>query len=180
MSFIGTYYADLTGQQIGAFRVESLAGRDASGAPCWRIVCDRCQYPQTLPHSKIAPLVQGRNSQVSLLCANPACRHSHREQQSETIDEFRRRERREAAQEAKADAETKRLSDAQAEKDRKQSARDAVIQQQYLQYLNHQWAAGQMDEHICTKKRWFELTPSSRQIVLDLIQKDPTVRIGNL
>jgi hypothetical protein len=179
--FLGTF-ADLTGYRINNFMIEGLSGRDVSGAPFWRVVHQAagCNYPQSLPHSRIAALVQGRHSQISLLCANPACPLSHRESQSETIDEFRRRERREAEQAARAAAEAKREADAKAETDRRQAARDAEIQRTYIRYLNAQWRAGQDDDTICSRRRWFELTPGTREIVMDLIEKDPMVRIGGL
>jgi len=177
MTFLGTH-ADLGGQQIGAFRVVELAGRDAAGAPRWRIVCDGCHYPQTLPHSRIALLVQGRHSQITLLCANPACPQSHREHESETIDEFRRRERREAEQAASAAAEAQRADQASAAKEQADCARSAEIQRQYIQYLNHQWRAGQDDDKICPISKWFALQPGTRRIVNDLIAKDPGAKIS--
>jgi hypothetical protein len=180
-SFIG-HFADLTNYRVGSFLIEKFLGRDASGAPVWRIVHEDagCNCPQTLPHSKIAPLVQGRHSQITLLCANPVCPQSHRQSQSETHSEFRKRELRESEKAARVAAEEKLAADAQAEKDRKQTASDAEIQRQYIRYVHSQWAAKQNDEKICTRQRWFELTPGTRQIVNDLVQKDPTVRIAGL
>jgi hypothetical protein len=180
-NFIG-HFADLTNYRVGSFLIEGFSGRDASGAPVWRIVHEDagCNYPQTLPHSKIAPLVQGRHSQITLLCANPACPQSHRENESESIDSFRRRERQEAEQAVRITAEAKRVADAQADKDRMQAARDASIQRQYLQYLNHQWNAGQTDEKICPRSRFFRLSDGTRRIVLDMIERNAAVRIAGL
>lgn len=181
MSFLGTY-ADLDGQRIGSFRVEGLTGRDASGAPVWRVVHEDagCNYPQTLPHSKIAPLVQGRSTQASLLCANPACPLSHRESQSETIDEFRRQERRQREQAETAAAEQKRIADVAVAKERAQSVRNAEVQRQYARFVVQQWKAGQTDERICTRERFFSLSDETRQMILDTIQKNPAVRIAGL
>jgi hypothetical protein len=97
-----------------------------------------------------------------------------------TLSEFRRRERKEAELAARVADEAKRVADAKADKHRRQAAHDAGIQQQYIRYVNHQWAAGQNDNKICTRQRWFELTDETRQIVLNLIEKDPTVRIAGL
>lgn len=97
-----------------------------------------------------------------------------------TLAEFRRRERREAGQAAALAAEAHRAAEAETAKQRAEAARHAEIQRQYIRYVNSQWAAKQDDEMICTRQRWFELTPGTRQIVNDLIQKDPTVRIAGL
>jgi hypothetical protein len=114
------------------------------------------------------------------VCANPTCPLAHHESQSETIDEFRRRERKEAEQAARATAEAKRAAETKSEKVRKQAARDAQVQRQYICYVNSQWRAGQDDDRICSRRRWFELTDGTRQTILDIIEKDPTARIGGL
>lgn len=178
-SFLGSY-VNMTGYEIGNFRVEGLAGRDPSGAPCWRIVCAQCCYPQTLPHAKLAPLVQGRHSQITLLCANSACPLSCQETLAETFSQFRRREAGLAKQAADTAAVAQRAAEAEAEKARAQAARHAEIQREYIRYVNHQWLAGQEDAKICTQRRWFELTGGTRRTVLDLIEKDRTVRIAGL
>jgi hypothetical protein len=179
MSFMGTY-ANLSGQRsrqrIGDFRVERLCGRDRKGAPVWSVVCGTCQHEQALPHAKLLPLVLA--SQPTLRCANSACPQSRHDSQIETITEFRRRERRQAEHAATAVAEAQREADAKAARDREQAVRDAEIQRQYLQYLNHQWAALQEDSKICTRTRWFELLPSTRKYVLDVLSVNPDVRIS--
>lgn len=174
--FLGSY-ADLSGFRVGRFYIEGLVARDASGAPLWRIICQHCHYPQMLRHARLAPLVQGRNTQTTLQCANSACPLSRH---SETIDEFRRRERREAEQAANAATEAQQAAEAKAAKEQAQAARSAEVQRQYIQYVNHQWLAGQEDAKICTRQRWFELTDGTRRTVLDLIEKDPTLRISGL
>jgi hypothetical protein len=168
-NFLGTF-ANLAGKRIGRFIVTELAGRDTSGAPRWKVVCDECSYPKTLSHSKLAPLVQGRHSQISLLCQNPACPLSHRENQTETLTDIRRQERQ---AEAKA-AEAQREAAANAEKEQKKAVRDDRIRREYLAYLNHQWRVGAADKDICTQKRWFSLSDSSRKHVLDAAEKHPT------
>lgn len=174
--FLGTY-ANLAGRQLGNFRVEELAGRNRQGAPRWKVVC-RCGCPQTIEHAKLAPLVQGRRSQLSLLCASPACELSRQTSEIETVEQFRRREQMEAKHAATAAAEAERISVAKAEELRAQAIREFEIQRQYTRYVNHQWNAGQSDDAICTRQRWFELTDGSRQIVMDAITKNPAVRIG--
>lgn len=177
MSFLGTY-ANLTGYDIGNFSVEGLAGRDPSGAPRWKVVCEHCHYPQTVSHARLAPLVQGRNTQATLQCANPACPLSRQETHEETFAQFRRREARQAKEAADAAAVVQRAADEQAAKEREVALRKEQIQRQYIRYLNHQWRAGQADHKICTRERWFELTDGTRRTVLDLIAKDPSVQIA--
>lgn len=179
MRFLGTY-ADFTGYKVGGFTVEGLAARDNKGVPVFRVVCGNCGHHQALSHARLAPLVQGRATQTSLLCANPACPLSRHERQVETIEELRRQERRQREQEASAAAEAQQAAEAKAAQDRAQAARSAEIQRQYIQYVNHQWLVGQEDAKICTRQRWFELTDGTRRTVLDLIEKDPTVRIAGL
>ena len=79
---------------------------------------------------------------------------------------------------ARAAAESQAVAEAEAARDREQAVRDAEIQRQYLQYLNHQWGAGQEDSKICTRTRWFELQPSTRKYVLDALGTYPAVRIS--
>jgi len=168
-NFIGTY-ADLRGKRVGEFLIEDLVGRNAFGAPRWKVVCDVCCYPQTLPHSKLAPLVQGKHSQVSLQCQNFACPQSRRERHTETIDDFRRQERQALAKAAEAQREAA----ANAEKEKKKAARADRIQREYLAYLNHSWKVGAADKDICTQRRWASLSDTSRKNVLDAMEKNPT------
>jgi hypothetical protein len=169
MSFLGTF-ADLTGKKIGKFVVDGLSGRDKAAAPVWRVLCDLCSFPQSIPHYKIAPLVQGRHSQMSLLCANPACPASRHERHTETIDDFRRQERQALAKAAEAQREAA----ANAEKEQKKAARADRIQREYLAYLNHSWRVGAADKDICTQRRWATLSDTSRRKVLDAMEKYPT------
>src|SRR6478735_9015357 len=168
-SFLGTY-TNLTNFRVSGFLIEGLSGRDGSGRPVWRLVCDICSFPQSLSHARLAPIVQGRNSQVSLLCQNPACPQSHKARQVETLADIRREERQ-AVEQAE---EAKRVSDAKAAKEQVQAARAYEIQRQYTRYVNHQLKAGQSDENICTRPRWFSLSDASRSAVLDAMQKNPT------
>jgi hypothetical protein len=179
VNFLGTY-ANLAGLKIGQFTVEELAGRDASGAPRWRIVCADCHYPQTLPHSRIAPLVQGRNTQTTLRCANPACPQSHRESQSETIDEFRKRQRREAEQAARVAAEVQRAAEAETVKQRIEDARIAALKAEYRFYWNHQINTTIEESRIAPLARWCQLSDGTRKTVLDRLRANPTARIQGL
>jgi hypothetical protein len=97
-----------------------------------------------------------------------------------TLSEFRKRERREAEKAAIAAAEEKRIADAADAKERAQAVRNAEIQRQYARFVVQQWKAGQSDERICTRERWFSLSEGTRQMILDTIQKDPAVRIAGL
>lgn len=99
---------------------------------------------------------------------------------SETFSQFRMRERRESEQAAKVADEQKRISDAANAKERAQAARNADIQRQYARFVVQQWKAGQSDEKICTRERWFSLSEGTRQMILDTIQKNPAVRIAGL
>jgi hypothetical protein len=172
MSFLGTY-ADLRGKRVGAFRVEELAGRNKSGSPMWRVSCDVCCYPQTLPHSKLAPLVQGRHSQKTLLCANAACPASRHERHEETIKDVRRQEKQQQIQVAEAQREL----EAKAEKDRLKADRQERIRREFAAYLNHQWRVGAKDEQICNSRRWFSLSDESRKAVLDAMKKNPAATL---
>jgi hypothetical protein len=172
MSFIGTF-ADLTGKKIGKFVVDGLSGRDKTRSPVWRVLCDLCSYPQSLPHSKVAPLVQGRHSQVSLLCANAACPASRHERKVETISDIRRQEKQAAIEVAEA----KREADALAEKDRLKAARRDRIMSEFVKYLNHQWKVGADDAQICHQRRWFALSDESRKAILDAMKKNPRATV---
>ena len=97
-----------------------------------------------------------------------------------TLSEFRKRERREPEQAAKAATEAQRAADAETAKERAQATRNAEIQRQYARFVVQQWKAGQSDEKICTRKRWFSLSEGTRQMILDTIQKNPAVRIAGL
>ena len=171
MSFLGTF-ADLTGKKIGNFVVDGLAGRDKSGAPVWRVIHD-CGYRQSLFHSKLAPLVQGRHSQKSLLCANSACPASRHERKVETISDIRRQEKQAAIEVAEA----KREADALAEKDRLKAARRDRIMSEFVKYLNHQWKVGADDAQICHQRRWFALSDESRKALLDAMKKNPRATV---
>jgi len=52
------------------FRVEELAGRDASGAPRWKLVAMRVRSQQTL-HMRNLHSRAGRHSQISLFLREP-------------------------------------------------------------------------------------------------------------
>lgn len=170
---LGTF-ANLTGKRIGKFTIESLAGRDkSSAAPVWRVVCDRCNYPQTLAHAKLASLVQGKHTQISLLCANPACPASRHERETESLADVRRKERQDSIVVVAAQREAAE----KAEKDRQRTARADRILREFTRYLNHQWRVGAADEQICTSRRWSSLSDASRKAVLDAMKANPNKRI---
>lgn len=163
--------------KVGQFLIQELAGRDKSGAPTWKVICDVCVFPQTLPHSKLANLVQGKHSQVSLLCPNPACPLSHHENENETITQFRRRERKQA-QEAEASAvEAQRAAEQLAAKQRINDAKLADLKTQYRTYWLHQIKTTIAESEIATLHHWGELSAETRQQLLAACAADPIVRI---
>jgi hypothetical protein len=175
--FIGTY-ANLQGMKIGRrFRVDELAGRDKAGAPRWKVVCDVCWLPQTLPHSKVANLVQGKRSQISLLCSNPACPSSRHENENETITQFRRRERREAQEAAASAAKAQRAAELLAAKQRINDDKFADLKTQYRTYWLHQIKTAIDEAEIVSLPRWSKLSDATRQQILTACAADPTVQI---
>ena len=179
-AFLGTF-ANLTGYSVGAnFYVDELVYRDTRGVPVWRVVCRRCGHSQPISHVKLAPLIQGRHTEKSLYCASPGCDFSRSQSGAETISEFRQQERKQSEQAAKSAAEAQCTANEQAAKERTQSVRNEEVQRQYMRYIVHQWRAGQNDHRICTRQRWFELTDATRRTVLNLIEKDPHVRVNGL
>ena len=172
MIFLGTY-ADLTGRRIGNFLVAGLSGRDSAGAPCWRIVCDQCQYPQTLSHAKLAPLVQSRATQASIQCANPACPLSRQASTSETISEFRRRERREAAQAAIIEANDAAERNKETRRQRADDANLEAVRREYIRVWNHLIRTPIEESKIVTFDRWKSLSAIDRRMLLDRMNADP-------
>jgi hypothetical protein len=98
----------------------------------------------------------------------------------ETLSEFRKRERREAEQAAMVAAEAQRAADAETTKQRTKDARIAALKAEYRFYWNHQIKTSIEESKITPFVRWCELSDGTRKTVLDLIQKDPTVRIQGL
>jgi hypothetical protein len=97
-----------------------------------------------------------------------------------TLSEFRKRERREAEQAARAAAEEKRIADAEAVRQRIKDARIAALKAEYRFYWNHQIKTSIEESKITPFVRWCELSDGTRRTVLDLIQKNPAVRIAGL
>ena len=177
-AFLGTF-ANLMGYRVGAnFYVDELMSRDTRGAPVWCVVCRRCGHSQPIAHGRLAPLLQGRRTEKSLHCANPGCELSRSQSGAETISEFRQREQKQSEQAAKTAAEAQRTADEQVTKERAKTVRNEEIQRQYMRYIVHQWRAGQDDDRICTRQRWFELTDATRRTVLDLIERESHVRVN--
>lgn len=178
MNFVGTF-ADLTGERLGPFHVKSMAGRDATGIPRWKIVCT-CGYPQTLDHYRLLPLVESKHSQTTLRCANPACelaRHSHR---SESLSDMRRRERQANEQAARSAEEVQKSAQEQASKERARDARIAALKAEYRTYWLHQIQTSIEESKIASLARWCELSDTTRSRLLEIMQKDPNARIEGL
>lgn len=171
--FLGTY-RNLAREHIGKFTVIELAGRDSSGAPCWRVICDTCSYPQTLPHSKLAPLVEGKDTQQSLMCQNPACDFSRVHHTEMTVADIRREEAAEAA----ALLEQERAAAAKAHVALLNATRNYELHKTYCQLWNHQYRNGVSTDQICTKQRWFGLGDANRALVIAAMVANPDKRLN--
>jgi len=176
MGFIGTY-ADLDGQRIGFFPRRGTCWPRCFWCSRWKLVW-MLFVPQTLPHAKLAPLVQGRHSQISLFCANPACFRSHRESQSETIDEFGGESVEKLRETARVAADAQRSAEAGTVNQRWKmpGSRRSKLRRVPAFILppdqyNHRGSK------ITPLARWCELSDGTRKTVLDLLRADPTARI---
>ena len=98
----------------------------------------------------------------------------------ETLSEFRKRERRELEQVARAAAEAQRAADAEAAKQRIEAARIAALKATYRFYFNHQINTTIDQSKIAPLSRWCELSDGTRKTVLDILRSDPNVRIAGL
>ena len=172
--FLGTH-VNLTDRQVGNFVIEGLVGRNAARAPRWKIRCKICEYSWVLDHERIAPIVQGKNTQISLLCANPACSLHRQEHHTETVEQFKRRIRKEEEQRSKEAAEVQRAAEAQAVAKRAEDAKLATLQASYRVYWNHQIKTAIEERQIVSFARWRELQPGTREMVLSRCKADPTV-----
>jgi hypothetical protein len=178
-NFIGQYL-NLAGYTVGNFKVESLAGRTGTGSPRWKLRCTSCGDYQTLDHATLMPLIQGRQSQMSLQCTG-SCPLSRTVRVSESLFDIRRQERMEAkaaeeqaAQVAKASAEAKAVK-------RAADAGRLALQREYIRYWNHQIKNTETNEsEIASLKRWTELTNDTRSRIMEIIGKDATVRVTGL
>ena len=97
-----------------------------------------------------------------------------------TLSEFRKRERREAEQAAKAAAEAKRAADAEAVQQHIKDAKIAALKAEYRFYWNHQINTTIEESKITPLARWCELSDGTRKTVLELLRADPTARIQGL
>jgi len=97
-----------------------------------------------------------------------------------TLAEFRRRERREAEQAAKAAAEAQRVAEAETVKQRIEDARIAALKAEYRFYWNHQINTTIEESKIASLARWCQLSDGTRATVLDRLRANPTARIQGL
>ena len=97
-----------------------------------------------------------------------------------TLAEFRRRERREAEQAAKAAAEAQRVAEAETVKRRIEEARIAALKAEYRFYWNHQINTTIEESKIAPFSRWCELQDGTRKTVLDRLRANLTARIQGL
>jgi hypothetical protein len=179
MNFIGTY-ANLAGSRIGNFYVEELASRNPqNGAPRWKVRCqaEECGYPVVLDHARLWPIVQGRATQNSLRCGNPACQWSREKRHVDTLDSFRRQEKRRENEEAAVAAERLSIQLKQAAVEKAREAKDAAIAAQYRRYFIHQIKTDIEQSKIISFSRWSQLTEGDRQRLLDICDKQPDAKI---
>jgi signal transduction histidine kinase len=127
-----------------------------------------------LDHSRLAPIVQNRRTQISLQC--PICPASRTTSETETFEQFRKRELREAKAAATQAAETQRETNAQAAKQRTADAQRLALQREYIRFWSHQLRAGTPE--ILSRQRWESLPPGTRERILQTIAKDPTVQVS--
>jgi hypothetical protein len=174
MSFLGNF-ADLTGLRIDNFTVLSIAGRDSARAPRWRVLCGECCQEQVIPHAKLAAVLESK-APANLRCANAACPSSWSQtNHSESLAEFRQRQRREADEAAQADAEKQEAAEIEAAQQRAEEARLAALKAEYRFYFNHQLRTEAKESDIVPLERWQQLTNETRRMVLERISKDPAV-----
>ncbi len=176
--FIGRY-ANLEGYSVGEHLIEDLAGRNAAGALRWKVVCRRCGNLQIMDHERLAPLVEGRNTQKSLFCSNPACALSRQSNASETLTDFRRAERLEAEQAAKAAEEKQRSVQAQAAQQHAASQREEALRAGFRKYWHHEMKLavrlGIADLEPITLNQWKELGQNVREEILKRVEEQPQV-----
>jgi hypothetical protein len=173
--FIGTY-RNLIGQQLTGFKITGLSGRDSSGAPAFRVECDKCLCNQTVVYAKLAPLV-GSKTQRSLLCANPACPASRHQRHVETLSDIRREERKQQEAADRQAAAEQLAAERIAAKHRAQTAKFTALQIQYRRYWVHQIQTNIQESAIASFSRWCKLSDASREKLLDICATDPTVQI---
>jgi phage gpG-like protein len=177
--FIKGGYADITDYSVSEFRVERLAGREAnSSEPRWEICCTHCGDTQVLPHRKIMPLIES-NAAQNLRCANGACPLSRTQARpSETLAELRAQERKQAEEAARAAAEAQRQSEISAAQRQAEASRQRAIQREYIEYVIHQWGAGQSDDKLIPKQRFAAFSADTRQKILDIVRRNPGALIS--
>jgi len=175
--FLNGRFANLEGYHVGEdFTVQSLAGRDARGAPRWEISCNRCSQTQFITHARLAALV-GMHGQRSLQCSNPQCSLAcHSSSNSVTLAELRRQER----QEAEEAAQSKERVEEMAAKQREKAARIEAERLRYNRYYVHQLKTAAPIGALATFERWQQLPVSARDYILGRIVEDPKVWFNNL
>lgn len=179
MGFIGTY-ADLTGYKIGLFRVHALAGRDATGAPRWKLICKECGQEQVLAHTKVATVIEAK-APDNLACVNPSCPLSKSQAKpSESLADFRKRGRIEVEQAARQAESEATHRQKQAAKEQADAAKLAALKCEYRTFWLHQIKTQIEESKITSFKRWRQLQPDTRQMILDKIKEDPTIMVEGL
>ena len=171
--FIGNF-ANLTNYKIGTFSVEGLVGRDNSGIPRWEVSCGRCGHSQIIGHLRLAPLVEGRRTQVSLQCTYPACLLSKNRNGSETPSEFFKRERMETERQVQAEAEKKAQAEEEWARERAKAERIERVRCEYREFwLDQLNIEGHPESAIPPLKEWLALSDEARQMILERIRQHP-------
>lgn len=179
MSFLGTF-ANWTGYVAGNFTVQGLAGRDKAGAPQWTVACGKCGQAQVIPHAKVASVIQTK-APDNLTCANAACPLSRsRDRQYESFADFRKRQRREAEQVARQAATDEELRQEKVAKHQAENSKLAALQAEYRTYWLHQIKTIIEESEIASFRRWQQLPQETRLMILDRLDKDPTLRVKGL
>jgi hypothetical protein len=171
--FITGGFANLQGFRTGSLSVERLLSRDRAGIPRWEIMCTACRARQIIDHRRLAAALETR---VALPCTNPQC-PSRRENRSETLVEFNRRQRREAEQTARETAEAQAKAETEAAKLRAKQEQLASLKNAWRELYRHHLRLGVDDSKIPTWEQWQCLGNMDRQRIMDAIHTDETVRV---
>jgi hypothetical protein len=173
-SFITGGFANLTGYALGDFAIEALAGRDANGAPKWRVSCGRCGDCQIVPHIKLAPMLESKAT-ANLQCAN-GCQNDAGMNCNETFSQFRRGERRKAEETSRRAVEEQRKAEAEVVK----QAAFSALKREWQDYYRHQLGTKIEISQIVAFERWRQLSSGTRKIIMERLRADPTAYFTGL
>lgn len=176
MPFLDNKYADLTSYRVANFRVMGLTGRDAAGAPRWEVKCGNCHTYQIIGHTRLAQLIERKHSQQSLFCTNVNCPASRIEHKAESLSDIRQRERLEAENAAKAEADRQKAAQIEVAKHRAAQERIEARKSEWREYVTH--ALLEWDQSLDELPRfpeWENMGQEVHRIVLDRIRTKPEI-----